>query len=223
VTVLGEGEGEGDREETKRAFHAVFELEHTLFSEDGPRAVGGRYRKHAAQANWRCASCPHLQPWDAPSLLPRPDGVPRARRNTSCCVMPGPVAVCCMDCCSRVPRFEVAAPFPFAAILLDFHPLQPLFLQPVTFSRVRAVLRQRDKSQSQCAPDINYSKTNTHLIFIAHKLPKGQSQPCSLVWAAHFDLSFSLPCSPSPAQPSSIIIPPPGLWLNFPWRWNFFF
>jgi len=57
---------------------------------------------------WRCASCPHLQPWDAPSLLPHPDRVPRARRNR--CVLHG--------------LLLQSAPF-VAAISLDYHSLQP--------------------------------------------------------------------------------------------------
>ena len=61
------------------------------------------------------------------------------------------------------------------------------------------------------------------VISIAQRQPQNPCGARALVYTAHFDLSFSLPCSPSPAQPSSIIIPPPGLWLNFPWRWNFFF
>ena len=123
-----------------------------------PRAVNvsGRYRKVAAQANWRCTSCPHLQPRDAPSLLPRPGDVPRARRNTSCCVMPGRVDVWC----AAAPECPFRSGCPLS-LRGDFTRLQPLFLQPVTFSRVRAVPRQRDESQSQRAPD-NYSNTNTN-------------------------------------------------------------
>lgn len=111
-------------------------------------------------------------------------------------------------------RFEVAAPFPFAAISLDSSP----------FSSNQLLFR----ACGPCPGNAMSPSPSVLLIIIAIPIlipldiycpqlaHKAKASPVGLVCAAHFELSFFLPCSPSPAQPSSIIIPPPGCWLIFP-------
>jgi hypothetical protein len=96
----------------------------------GPRAVSDGYRKHAAQANWRCACCSHLLPKDAPSLLPRSKGGPTGTQEhltlRHAHGQHGQLGISRLfrGCCSRVPRFEWLPPFP-SRPFRGFQPLPP--------------------------------------------------------------------------------------------------